>query len=167
MHLQILPIACYLLSISRTSSSAILPSTTDPSAFTIYLKASDYFPHSKTDLSSFDIEVYFSNFDPETKLWLTSLDPQTGTTDEAKARILTEISYAKKFDENDQDMIEDVQSILAAVTGNLTTTTSIPSASPSRDADSAYFVVDTRRHVVNWEGCTPFYQCVTGTLVEL
>lgn len=164
MHLHIPIVVCSLFSITPTWSSAIPQNITDPSGFTVHFKASDYFPHSKVDLSPFDIDVYFCNFDPDTKSWLMALDPETGTTDEAKARILTEISYAKRFDENDSDMVEDVQNLLAAVAGNLTRATAMPPATPPSYTYGTFkFVVDSR-HAVKWAGCTPFYQCVTGTL---
>lgn len=163
MYLRILVIVCSLLNIPRASSNAVPPNATDPSGFTIYIKASDYFPRSKADLSPFDIDVYFGNFDAATKSWLTALDPNTGTTDEEKARIITEISYARQFDANDTEMAQDVQSLLAAVAGNSTTATAIPPPSLSANADLPYFVVGTK-HVVKWAGCTPFYQCVTGYL---
>lgn len=146
-------IAGLLLTLSQISSGAALPApATEASDFVVSHVASEYFPHSKGDLSPFDIDVRFANYDTDTKSWLTGLDPHSGSTDEEKARMLTEAAYARKYDDNDVDMNEDVQSLLAAVAGNATTTL----------AKRSNFVTDSR-HAVIWSACASFFSCISGT----
>ncbi|KAL4892230.1 hypothetical protein BDV59DRAFT_180314 [Aspergillus ambiguus] len=142
-----------LFGLYQMTSGVVLPARAEePAGFVVSLLASDYFPHSKGDLSPFDIDAYFANYDDDTKSWLTALDPHTGATDEEKARMLTEAAYAKKFDENDPDMAEDVQSLLAAVAGNPTTALT----------KRSNFLTDSS-HAVVWSACAAFFSCISGT----
>ncbi|KAL5356462.1 hypothetical protein BJX96DRAFT_142848 [Aspergillus floccosus] len=142
-----------LLGLAQLSHGSALPPRAEDTGFVVSLTASDYFPHAKGDLTPFDISAYFANYDADTKAWLTALNPHTATTDEDKARMLTEAAYARKFDANDADMAEDVQTLLAAVAGN-TTTTGLTKRSN--------FVTDNK-HAVYWAACAGFFSCISGT----
>ncbi|KAJ5376167.1 hypothetical protein N7509_013053 [Penicillium cosmopolitanum] len=138
-------------SLAHFSSGDTLPDPPDDSyGFIVSLVASDYFLNSKGNLSIYDVDAYYSNYDANTTSWLKALDPNTGATDEDKAKLLTEAAYAKKFDEQDSDMVEDVQSLLATVSGNISASVDVPA-----------FQVSSR-HAVIWEDCISFFACKTG-----
>ena len=142
-----------LLGLFQISSGAALPAPAeDATGFVISHVASDYFPHSKGDLSPFNIDVHFANYDADTKSWLTGLNPHSGATDEDKARMLTEAAYARKFDEADPDMADDVQAMLATIAGNSTSTLT----------KRSNFVTDSK-HAVIWSACASFFSCISGT----
>ncbi|KAJ5979879.1 hypothetical protein N7481_007177 [Penicillium waksmanii] len=133
-----------------SSGDTLLDPPEDPSGFIISFVASDYFPKSKGNLSLYDVDAYYSNYDANTTSWLKALDPNTGATDEDKAKLLTEAAYAKKFDEQDSDMVEDAQSLLAAVFGNISASVDVPAFQLSS------------RHAVIWEDCISFFACKSG-----
>ncbi|GAB1213225.1 hypothetical protein ATERTT37_002374 [Aspergillus terreus] len=146
-------ITASLLGLAQLSYSSALPPRAEDTGFVVSLTAADYFPDAKGDLAPFDISAYFVNYDADTKAWMTALDPHTASTDEDKARMLTEAAYARKFDANDPDMAEDVEALLAVVAGN-TTTLGL--------AKRSSFLTDTR-HAVTWGACAAFFSCVSGT----
>ncbi|KAJ5451699.1 hypothetical protein N7491_000881 [Penicillium cf. griseofulvum] len=69
-------------------------------------------------------------------------------TDDEKAIFLTEAAYAKKFDTNDLDMVEDVHDILVALGGN---STAIEKRASSRFMVCVYY----------------FFSCASGTTYRL
>ena len=140
-----------LLGLSQIHSGIAQP--VNASSVTITHVASDHFPHAKGDLSPFDVDVDYVGYDATTQSWLTSLNPASGTSDEEKARIMTEAAYAKPFDANDPDMTTDVNSLLATVAGNATTL-------GKRDGSS--FQVATA-HAVKWATCAGVLSCLSGT----
>ncbi|KAJ6078942.1 hypothetical protein N7467_008695 [Penicillium canescens] len=79
------------------------------------------------------------------------LNPHGGASDEDKARMLTEAAYTKKYDDNDVDMSNDVQALLAHVAGNST------SAIEKRSS-----FVTSAAHAVIWEPCKGFFACIAG-----
>ncbi|KAJ5181329.1 hypothetical protein N7472_011289 [Penicillium cf. griseofulvum] len=78
-------------------------------------------------------------------------------TDDEKAIFLTEAAYAKKFDTNDLDMVEDVHDILVALGGN--------STAIEKRASSRFSLSD--RHSIKWSACTTFFSCASGTTYRL
>jgi hypothetical protein len=64
------------------------------------------------------VDVRYVGYTPATESWLTALNPHGGASDEDKARMLT--YFAKKYDDNDVDMSNEVQALLAHVAGNST-----------------------------------------------
>ncbi|EKV10495.1 hypothetical protein PDIG_25490 [Penicillium digitatum PHI26] len=117
-------ITSLILGLSQLTVGSALPQTPAPSpsstGFIVNHVAADYFPDAKADLSAFDVDVRFVGYSATTESWLTALDPHSASSDEEKARMLTEAAYAKKYDENDADMTGDVESLLAHVAGNVT-----------------------------------------------
>jgi hypothetical protein len=145
-------ITSLILGLTRLPSSYALPATeATQKGFIINHVASDYFPHSKSDLSAFDVDVRYVGYTPATESWLTALNPHSGTSDEDKARMLTEAAYAKKYDDNDVDMANDVQALLAHVAGNSTSTIEKRSSFATSAA-----------HAVIWEACKGFFACIAG-----
>ncbi|CAG7939552.1 unnamed protein product [Penicillium salamii] len=157
MHFINMPLTIIIgliLGLAQRIIGAALPiAETNKTDFIVTHKASDYFPHSKSDLSDFDIDVEFVGYPEATASWLISLDPHTGATDEDKARILTEVMYAKKYDEKDIDMSENVDSLLAHIAGH--TDTKVPAKRPTFQTDS--------RNAVKWSECSPYFTCISGT----
>ncbi|CAG8238278.1 unnamed protein product [Penicillium salamii] len=142
-----------ILGLAQLIIGAALPMVeTIKTDFIVTHKASDYFPHSKSDLSDFDIDVHFVGYPEATASWLISLDPHTGATDEDKARILTEVMYAKKYNEKDIDMSEDVDLLLAHIAGYTETKVL---------AKRSWFRTSAR-HTVKWASCSAFFSCVSG-----
>lgn len=141
-----------VLGLAHFSSSETLPNPLDEdqSGFTISLIASDYFSNSTANLSMYDVVAYYSNYNANTTTWLKALDPHAGTTDEEKAKLLTEAAYAKKFDEQNSDMVEDIRSLLAAISGN---------ARPPADLPAFQL---SSRHSVIWADCAAFFACKCG-----
>ncbi|KAF9252992.1 hypothetical protein DTO013E5_621 [Penicillium roqueforti] len=154
-------ITSLILGLSQLSTGIALPSTPPPTpepGFIINHVASDYFPNSKGDLSAFDVDVHYVGYSSATEAWLTSLDPHSATSDEEKARILTEAAYAKKYDENDADMAGDVESLLAHVAGNVTTTTAGIAKRSTFSTSAA--------HAVLWSACGTVFSCIAGTTCQ-
>ncbi|KAJ5747425.1 uncharacterized protein N7511_009121 [Penicillium nucicola] len=144
-----------ILGLAQVPSSFALPAAeATQNDFTISHVASDYFPHSKSDLSAFDVDVRYVGYTPATQAWLTSLDPHSGSSDEDKARMLTEAAYAKPYDDNDTDMASDVQAMLARIAGNSTTTSSSIQKRSTFSTSAA--------HAVVWTACGAFFSCVSG-----
>ena len=125
------------------------------SNFIIKHIASDYFPHAKGDLSAFDVHTRFLGYNDTTQSWLTGLNPASGNSDEEKAKMMTEAAYAKPFDDNDQDMTEDVDSLLAAVAG-------MSSAAPQKRHDDGSQFLTSYRHAVHWPSCADALSCMSG-----
>ena len=140
-----------LLSLLQVPSVVAQP--VNASSFIVKHTASDYFPNAKGDLSPFDVHAQFVGYSASTQSWLTGLNPASGNSDNDKAKMMTEVAYAKPFDDNDPDMTEDVNSLLAAIAGNST-------ALQRRQAST--FQVATS-HAVKWATCAGVYKCVTGT----
>ena len=154
-------ITSLILGLSQISTGIALPATPAPTPGTgiiINHAASDYFPHSKGDLSAFDVDVHFVGYSSATEAWLTSLDPHSASTDEEKARMLTEVAYAKKYDENDADMAGDVESLLAHVAGNVTTAGTGIAKRSSFSTSAA--------HAVAWSACGTVFSCLAGTTCQ-
>lgn len=143
---SLLGLAC----LSGTSASPV--SSTNSTNIIVTHIASDYFPEFKGDLSRFDVDVEYVGYEAETRSWLAALDPSAGNTVEEKAVVLTEAAYARKFDENDPDMVEDVHDLLAALEGNSTT---IAKRAGSRFSLSS-------RHAINWSKCAGVLSCLSG-----
>lgn len=123
------------------------------STFIVKHIASDYFPNAKGDLSPFDVHAQFVGYNATTQSWLTDLNPASGNSDKDKAKMMTEVAYAKPFDDNDPDMTGDVNSLLAAIAGNST-------ALQRRQAST--FQVATA-HAVKWSTCAGVLSCLSGT----
>lgn len=121
------------------------------SSVTITLAASDHFPHAKADLSPFDIDAKYIGYNATTLSWLASLNPASGTSDEEKARIMTEAAYAKPFDANDPDMAADVNSLLDNISGKST-------ALGKRDLG----VQVSSSNEVPWSLCSQYLSCASG-----
>ncbi|CAG8920872.1 unnamed protein product [Penicillium salamii] len=157
MHFINMPLTIIIgliLGLAQRIIGAALPiAETNNTDFIVTHKASDYFPHSKSDLSDFDIDVEFVGYPEATASWLISLDPHTGATDEDKARILTEIMYAKKYDEEDIDMSEEVESLLAHIAGY---------TDPKVQATRVDFRTDSH-NAVRWASCSAYFTCISGT----
>ncbi|KAE8328624.1 hypothetical protein BDV39DRAFT_173698 [Aspergillus sergii] len=126
-------------------------STDSPNIIVIH-RASDLFPEFEGDLSPFDVDVEYVGYEAETRAWLAALDPSSGNTDEEKAVFLTEAAYARKFDANDPDMVEDVHDLLAALGGN--------STAIEKRAGSRYTL--SSRHAINWSKCAGILSCLSG-----
>ncbi|KAJ5492288.1 hypothetical protein N7453_010385 [Penicillium expansum] len=122
------------------------------------LHPADYFPDSKADLSAFDVDVRFVGYSPATESWLTALDPHSASSDEEKARMLTEAAYAKKYDENDADMAGDVESLLAHVAGNVTVA--------NRGIEKRSSFKTSAAHAVLWSACGTVFSCISGTTCQ-
>ncbi|KAJ5128376.1 hypothetical protein N7448_002094 [Penicillium atrosanguineum] len=147
-------IAGLFLGLAQIPGSVAQPFISDNSTDIIITHvASDFFPNAKGDLSPFDVDVQYVGYDADTRLWLTALEPGSGTTDKEKAVLLTEAAYAKKFDESDSDMVEDVSALLAAVAGN--------TSSLEKRAGSSYSL--SARHAINWGKCAAALSCLSGT----
>ena len=140
-----------LLGLSQINSGIAQP--VNASSVIITHAASDHFPHAKGDLSPFDVDVKYVGYDSATRSWLTSLNPASGTSNEEKAKILTEAAYAKPFDANDPDMTADVNSMLATIAGN---------ATGLGKRDGSTFQVATA-HAVKWASCAGVLGCLSGT----
>ncbi|KAJ5604184.1 hypothetical protein N7537_007140 [Penicillium hordei] len=143
----LLGLAC----LSTTLASPIV--STNPTNIIVTHRASDLFPNFKGDLSHFDVDVEYVDYPAETRSWLAALDPSMANTDDEKAVFLTEAAYAKKFDTNDPDMVEDVHDILVALGGN---STAIEKRNGSRFTLSG-------RHSINWSACAGLLSCASGT----
>ena len=141
------------LGLSQLPSSVAQP--VNASGFIIKHIASDYFPNAKGDLSAFDVHAKFVGYDGTTQSWLTTLNPASENSDEAKARMMTAAAYAKPFDDNDQDMTKDVNSLLAAIAGN---------SSALLQKRSTFQVSDD--HTINWATCTNSLSCNSGATCE-
>ena len=141
-----------LLGLAKLHGGVAQPVDVDDSIIITH-DASDHFPDAIGDLSAFDVDVKYTGYDDATQEWLASLDPASGTTDEEKARILTEAAYAKPFDENDPDMTADVDAMLATIAGN---TTALDRRDGSTFRTSA-------AHAIVWTSCSAFFACVSGT----
>lgn len=129
------------------------PEPVDPDSFIITHNVSDFFPHAKSDLTPFDVDVQFMGYNATTQSWLTGLDPASGTNDEEKAQMITAAAFAKPFDPNDPDMVEDVNALLAAIDGNAT-------AVQKRQWGSRFLV--STAHAVTWAVCAGVYSCLYG-----
>ncbi|KAJ5648780.1 hypothetical protein N7490_005152 [Penicillium lividum] len=146
----------FILGLFQMTVGAALPETSTPSnSFIVNHKASDYFPHSKGDLSNYDVDVRYVGYSADTELWLTNMNPHMATSDEDKARMLTEAAYAKRYDDNDADMSGDVQSLLAQVAGNATN-------APKGIAKRSSFATSAG-HAVVWGTCGAVFSCLSGT----
>lgn len=149
-------ITSLILGLSQLTSVSALPSTSTASTgFIINHVAADYFPYSKADLSAFDVDVRFVGYSAATEAWLSSLDPHSASSDEEKARMLTEAAYAKKYDDNDPDMADDVASLLAHVAGNVTV------ANKGIEKRSSFKT--SAAHAVLWSACGTVFSCISGT----
>lgn len=149
-------ITSLLLGLSQLPSVSALPSTPAASTgFIVNHVAADYFPNTKADLSAFDVDVRFVGYSAATEAWLSSLDPHSASSDEKKARMLTEAAYAKKYDENDPDMADDVESLLAHVAGNVT------AANKGIEKRSSFKT--SAAHAVLWSACGTVFSCISGT----
>lgn len=147
-------IAGLLLGLSQFSSGIPQPAKPENTAgFIITHVASDYFPHAKGDLTPFDVDVHYVGYDASTESWLTALNPASGTSDKQKAIMMTEVAYAKPFNENDPDMAGDVNSLLAAVAGNATSI---------EKRDGSTFKVASA-HAIKWASCAGVLSCLSGT----
>ncbi|KAJ5952202.1 uncharacterized protein N7479_010615 [Penicillium vulpinum] len=155
-------ITSLILGLSQLITGSALPSTQAASApssgFIISHAASDYFPDSKGDLSAFDVDVRYVGYSTDTEAWLTSLNPHSASTDEEKARMLTEAAYAKKYDSSDADMAGDVESLLAHVAGNNTVANKGISKRSSFSTSAA--------HAVLWSACGTVFSCISGTTCQ-
>ena len=145
-------IAGLLLGTSQIPNGVAQP--VDPSNFIVKHIASDYFPNAKGDLSRFDVHAQFVGYDSTTQSWLTALNPASGSSDEEKAKMMTEAAYVKPFDANDPDMAGDVDSLLAAIAGN--------STALEKRASSSTFATATA-HAVKWSTCAGVLSCLSGT----
>ncbi|KAF7530708.1 hypothetical protein PCG10_000218 [Penicillium crustosum] len=149
-------ITSLVLGLSQLTSVSALPSTSSASTgFIVNHVAADYFPDSKADLSAFDVDVRFVGYSAATEAWLSSLDPHSASSDEEKARMLTEAAYAKKYDENDPDMAGDVESLLAHVAGNVTVT--------NKGIEKRSSFKTSAAHAVLWSACGTVFSCISGT----
>jgi hypothetical protein len=146
-------ITSLVLGLSQLTTGAALPEPSSPTGLVITHKASDYFPHSKGNLAPFDVDVRYVGYPTATETWLSNLNPHSSSTDEDKARTLTEAAYAKKYDENDADMAGDVAALLAHVAGNSTEKRLSKRSSFSTSA----------AHAVLWSACGTFFSCISGT----
>ena len=135
------------------NASSVVAQPVNASNFMVKHTASDYFPNAKGDLSPFDVHAQFVGYNASTQSWLNGLNPASGNSDKDKAKMMTEIAYAKPFDDNDQDMTGDVNSLLAAIAGNST-------ALQRRQASG--FQVSTS-HAVTWASCADVFSCLSGT----
>lgn len=150
-------IAGLLVGLSQFPGGLAQPtSPANATGFIITHAASDYFPHAKGDLTPYDVDVHYVGYDADTQSWLTALNPASGASDRHKAIMMTEAAYAKPFDETDPDMTDDVNSLLAAVAGNTTT------SSLERRAAGSSFKVATA-HAVKWTSCAGVLSCLSGT----
>jgi hypothetical protein len=95
------------------------------------------------------VDVRYVGYTPATESWLTAINPHGGASDEDEARMLTYL--AKKYDDNDVDMSNEVQALLAHVAGNST------SAIEKRSS-----FVTSAAHAVIWEACNGFFACIAG-----
>ena len=145
-------IASLLLGFAKLHGGVAQPIDVEDSIIITH-DTSDHFPDAIGDLSPFNVDVRYTGYDDATQEWLTSLDPASGTTDEEKARIITEAAYAKPFDANDPDMAADVDAMLATIAGNTTTI-------ERRDGSSFR---THAAHAVIWGACSTFFACVSGT----
>ncbi|KAJ9493168.1 hypothetical protein VN97_g57 [Penicillium thymicola] len=149
-------ITSLILGLSQLATGSALPPSSIPAtAFIVNHVAADYFPDSKADLSAFDVDVRFVGYSTTTEAWLSSLDPHSASSDEEKARMLTEAAYAKKYDENDPDMAGDVESLLAQVAGNVTV------ANKGLEKRSSFKT--SAAHAVLWSVCGSVFSCISGT----
>ncbi|KAJ5412931.1 hypothetical protein N7465_005236 [Penicillium sp. CMV-2018d] len=138
-------ITSLILGLSQLTTGSTLPSTTTPSTgFIINHVAADYFPDTKADLSAFDVDVRFVGYSAATEAWLSSLDPHSASNDEEKARMLTEAAYAKKY-ENDPDMADDVESLLA------------------HGIEKRSSFQTSAAHAVIWSVCGSVFSCISGS----
>ncbi|CAI7664983.1 unnamed protein product [Penicillium glandicola] len=153
-------ITTLILGLTQITTGSALPATPTPtpSGFIINHVAADYFPNTKGDLSAFDVDARYVGYSSSTESWLSSLDPHTASSDEEKARMLTEAAYAKKYDENDADMADDVASLLAHVSGNVTT------ASKGISKRSSFST--SAGHAVLWSSCASLFSCLSGTTCQ-
>ncbi len=67
--------------------------------------------------------------------------------------MITAAAYAKPFDTNDPDMTEDVNSLLAAINGNVTVV-------QKRQAGSHFKIAAA--HAVAWQTCSHLFACLSG-----
>lgn len=155
------PIVNTLLALGLTSGlmSAVSGAPTEDNVFRLTMSAVDAFPKAVGNLSTFDIDVNYIGYNSSVQSWLQSLNPSTASTDDEKARILTEAAYARSFDENDADMAADHAALLAAVDGNM---------QPADDAGFALSKRATNRfvtsaaHAVIWHTCAAAFSCLVG-----
>ena len=141
-----------LLGLFRVPSAVAQP--VNASNFIVKHLASGYFPHAKGDLSPFDVHAQFIGYSATTQSWLTGLNPASGNSDKDKAKMMTELAYAKSFDDNDPDMTGDLNSLLAAIAANST-------ALHRRQTSSTIQV--SASHAVQWGSCAAFFSCISGT----
>jgi hypothetical protein len=155
-------ITSLFLGLSNLPSINALPATdATQNGFIINHVASDYFPHSKGDLSAFNVDVRYVGYESATQDWLTALNPHSGASDEAKARMLTEAAYAKPYADDDDDMANDVQALLAHISGNTTAINTASSGTSGKLAKRSSFATSAA-HAVVWEACKGFFACISG-----
>ncbi|OQD96109.1 hypothetical protein PENSOL_c017G03280 [Penicillium solitum] len=129
-------ITSLILGLSQLTSVSALPSTSTASTgFIINHVVADYFPDSKADLRAFDVDVRFAGYSAATEAWTPA--------------------YAKKYDENDPDMADDVASLLARVAGNVTV------ANKGIEKRSSFKT--SAAHAVLWSACGTVFSCISGT----
>ncbi|KAL9582187.1 MAG: hypothetical protein Q9212_003441 [Teloschistes hypoglaucus] len=160
-------IAGLLLGLSQIQGGLAQPVNTqsvNSSSFIINHSASDYFPDAKGDMSLFDVNVRFAGYNASTQSWLESLNPADATSDLDKAKMITAAAYAKPYDANDADMINDVDSMMAAIDGKPTTLV-------ARGFDLGFDDLERRQlprfvvsaaHAVTWASCAGVYDCLSG-----
>ncbi|KAL8640364.1 MAG: hypothetical protein Q9228_002706 [Teloschistes exilis] len=161
-------IAGLLLGLSQVQNGLAQPVDTQPvnaSSFIINHSASDYFPDAKGDMSLFDVNVRFAGYNASTQSWLESLNPAAATNDLDKAKMITAAAYAKPYDANDVDMVNDVNSMMATIDGK-------PATLRRRGFDLSFDDLERRdgsrfevagAHAVKWGACAGVFSCISGT----